>query len=344
MSEEIEQNKYNNQSEAPAAFKRAATKFHNKIYTKQENPNAKFISEPGRYRLFVSYACPWANRTMIVRNLKGLQDVIGLTCTGYELPHLAQSPEKKIKYKGWNFTPELGGEFELPEYAKGFTFLKELYELAAPGYTQTYIKEGRSPVFSVPILFDEKTMQIVTNESAEIIVLLNSKFNEFCKYPEVELNFEHDEKIQLEMERVNSVVYPGINDGVYRCGFAKTQEAYDEAYEAHWNAMDEIEKILGARKYLTGDKFTLSDIRLFVSLIRYDAVYFAHFKTSRNLIKELPNMYRFLKEVYGMKGIKDTVRMDHIVKHYYGSHTMINPTGNWPVGPLQASFLRALES
>eukprot|EP00924_Labyrinthula_sp_SR-Ha-C_P010077 snap_masked-scaffold_40-processed-gene-1.43-mRNA-1 protein AED:0.00 eAED:0.00 QI:0/-1/0/1/-1/1/1/0/344 len=343
MADNAEQNKFKNQSNAKGSWKRSATKFHDKIYTKAEKPDAKYIAEPGRYRLFVSYACPWASRCLMLRKLKGLEDVLALTVTGWELANVKFDSTQTSEYKGWNFQDEMGGEFSLPEYAKGFSFLKDIYELAHPGYTEEYKKLASRPVFSVPVLFDEKTKTIVTNESAEIIIQLNHVFNEWAKNPDLDLNYADDPEIQNEMQRVNSVVYPGINDGVYRCGFAQTQEAYEHAYEAHWKAMDEIEELLGTRRFLTGDKFTLSDVRLFVTLIRYDAVYYAHFKTSRNQLKELPNFLRYMKEIYNMPGVKETVRIDHIVKHYYWSQKTVNATGIWPLGPLKEDYLKYLE-
>eukprot|EP00924_Labyrinthula_sp_SR-Ha-C_P011458 snap_masked-scaffold_46-processed-gene-1.61-mRNA-1 protein AED:0.23 eAED:0.23 QI:0/-1/0/1/-1/1/1/0/193 len=184
---------------------------------------------------------------------------------------------------------------------------------------------GKRPVYNVPILFDEKTQKIVCNESSEIIRQLNSEFNEWAKYPDLDFN---PYELREDMERVDSIVYPTINDGVYRCGFASTQEAYNEAYEAHWKGMDEIEKLLGERKFLTGDKITLSDIRLFVTLIRYDLVYYSRFKTSRDMIKDLPNMYRYLKELYNYRNIKETVRADLIVKGYHFGQI-------YPLGPIE---------
>lgn len=331
-----EQEKFGNDTKAAGAWKRNPTKFHNSI-----EEGTKYPPVSGRYRLYVSYACPWAHRCLITRKLKGLEDIIALTVTDYEMPFIAFSVEQSSKYKGWMFNTreglhdknEVNNVFYEPH---GFKTMSELYELAHPGYREEYIKSNKRPVYSVPVLFDEETQTIVTNESSEIIVLFNEKFNKIAGNSDLDLN---PKELQQKMEEVNAVVYPKINDGVYRCGFAKTQKAYEDAYNTHWEGMDEIEALLGKNKFLTGDKFTLSDIRLFVTLIRYDSVYYAHFKTSRNKIQDLPNMFRFLKEIYNIPGVKETVSNEHIVKHYYGSQGTVNPTGIWPLGPLSDNAL-----
>lgn len=329
-----EQEKYQNASRDKGAWIRAPTKFHDTI-----EKGGKYPPEAGRYRLYVSYACPWAHRTLIVRSLKGLEDIISLTVTGYKCENLDVTPETFHKYRGWEFIPT-NDKSSVHFEPHGFKFLDELYEHASPGYRESYQSQGKRVVCSVPILFDEKTQTIVTNESAEIIEIFNSAFNDFAKNKDLDLD---PADLKLERQRVDSVVYPHINDGVYRCGFSKSQEAYEAAYRAHWNAMDEMENLLGSRKYVCGDKLTLSDVRLFVTLIRYDAVYFSHFKTSRNRIIDMSNLYRYLRRIYQIDGIAETVKIDFIVKHYYGSQTMINPTGVYPLGPLEGSFLDHLK-
>mmetsp|Transcript_11848 Transcript_11848/g.13663 ORF Transcript_11848/g.13663 Transcript_11848/m.13663 type:complete len:339 (+) Transcript_11848:80-1096(+) len=313
------------------SFVRNPTKFHDSIST---SPDAKYPPEAGRYRLYVSYACPWASRCLMVRKLKGLEEVISLTITGYRLDNLSTSNSKSkesSKYRGWNFEKDQDKEsiFYNPH---GFEYLDELYEHAHPGYRKEYEDQGKRAVYSVPVLFDEKTQTIVSNESAEIIKMFNSEFNSVCLNPDLDLE---PKGMVSEMNRVDAIVYPHINDGVYRMGFAKTQEAYEKAYVDHWRAMDQVEAILSEKKFLCGDEMTLSDVRLFVTLIRYDPVYYAHFKGSRNKVKDMPNMFRYLCQIYQMPGIKDTVDFDHIVKHYYGSQLMVNPTGIYPVGALK---------
>ena len=292
------------------AMRRPPPKFRDRVGT--EN----YPAEAGRYRLYVSYACPWAHRTLICRALKGLEDAIPVTFTGYKLDHLKESfdPALSYMYKGWDFT---GDE------PHGFTHLDELYEHASPGYRETFVPPER-PAFTVPVLFDDKTQTIVNTESADICDMLNCEFNDFAK----NLDLAHK-----DMDKWNAIIYPHINDGVYRCGFARSQEAYDKAYDDHWTAMDKVEARLGESKYLCGDTLSLADIRLFPTLLRYDAVYYAHFKTSRNKISELPNLYRFLKDFISLPGVRPTCNLDYIKKHYFGSHTIINPTGIVPKGP-----------
>ena len=328
-----EQDKYALQSKHKGAFIRPATKFHSAI------GQDGFTAEPGRYRLYVSYACPWAHRTYIVYKLKGLENVIDLTITGYRLDNISTSLGKGghdyPDYKGWDFeqTSDKSSPFYEPH---GFTFIDELYELGSPGYREEYKSLKKRPIYSVPVLFDQKSNRIVSNESAEIIVMLNDSFNAFAKNPTLDLNPKH---LQDAMEKVNAVVYPSINDGVYRCGFARSQQAYEEAYRLHWDGMDKIEKHLSSRRYLCGNQLTLSDIRLFVTLIRYDPVYYGHFKTSRNRIVEMPNLYGYMRDIYQDENVKSTLNMQYIVKHYYGSQLMINPTGIWPVGSFEKGAL-----
>lgn len=332
-----EQDKYALQSKEKGAFIRPATKFHNKI------GQDGFEAEAGRYRLYVSYACPWAHRTYIVYKMKGLEDVIDLTITGYKLENLASSLGKQgfdfPDYRGWDFEPtsDKSSPFYEPH---GFAYIDQLYELGSPGYREEYKAMQKRPIYSVPVLFDQKSNRIVSNESAEIIVMLNEAFNHLAKNPQLDLN---PKELQEDMEKVNAVVYPGINDGVYRCGFARSQQAYEEAYRLHWSAMDKIEQHLATRRYLCGSQLTLSDIRLFVTLIRYDPVYYGHFKTSRNRVVEMPSLYGFMRDIYQDENVKATLNMEYIVKHYYGSQQMINPTGIWPIGAFEKNALDHLD-
>ena len=182
----------------------------------------------------------------------------------------------------------------------------------------------------MPLLFDEKLQKIVTTESADIIKLFGGAFDAFAKKPDVDLA---PKGLASAMEEMDAIVYPGINDGVYRCGFARSQEAYDFAYEAHWKAMDLIEERLGRSRYLCGDVLTLSDVRLFTTLVRYDVVYYSHFKTSRNRLRDMPNLHRFAKDVYALPGVAETCDIAAIKGHYFGSHPMLNPSGVVPKGP-----------
>eukprot|EP00924_Labyrinthula_sp_SR-Ha-C_P010816 snap_masked-scaffold_35-processed-gene-2.37-mRNA-1 protein AED:0.01 eAED:0.01 QI:0/-1/0/1/-1/1/1/0/334 len=325
-----DQQKFGNKSDAEGAWKRNPTQFHNKISL---DPEAEFPAEKNRYRLYVNYLCPWAHRTLMLYKLKGLGDCVALTIAQAKMPQIKSFDENNFnesesnEYKGWLFY-ENEPKGSLKHEPHGFKSTSEIYELSSPGYKQRFKEMGKRPVFSVPILFDEKTNKIVCNESSEIIVMFNSVFNKWAKYPDLNFN---PEELREEMKEVDSIVYPGINDGVYRCGFAQSQEAYVDAYKAHWIAMDKIEALLGERKFLTGDHVTLSDIRLFATLFRYDLVYFSRFKTSRTMIKDLPNMFRFLKEMYNYRNIKDTVNRDDVVKGYYSGDIV-------PQGPLNVDL------
>ncbi|MCW8331590.1 glutathione S-transferase family protein [Photobacterium sp. SDRW27] len=260
-----------------------------------------FKAESGRYHLYVSLACPWAHRTLIFRQLKDLVSHIDVTVVS---PDMAE--------KGW--------VFDEPEPVNGFKFMHQLYTKAKADYT------GR---VTVPVLWDKQTQTIVSNESSEIIRMFNSAFNELTGnvddyYPAL----LHD-----EVDKWNDYIYPTINNGVYRCGFATTQEAYDRAFEELFTALDQVENHLAGSRYLAGNKLTEADWRLFTTLIRFDAVYVGHFKCNLRRIADYPNIQGYLKELYQYPGIADTVDFHHIKRHYYASHTMINPTGIVPVGP-----------
>lgn len=291
-------------------FVRKPASFRNKI---SDEPDAKFAPEMGRYRLFVSLACPWAHRCLLTRAFKGLEDVIPITVVHHYMGS-----------NGWKFVtkddPSPPPMCE-PEPLFGFKFLRELYFKAEPEY------EGR---FTVPVLWDTKHNTIVNNESSEIIVMFNDAFNKFAKNPEVDL-FPSD--MRPKITEMAESFYNSFNNGVYRCGFAKTQEAYNEAFVELFECLDRIEKHLADNRYLMGDKFTLADIRLFVTLIRFDAVYVVHFKTNQRRIFDYPNLSNYTKEVYQMPHVKGTVNFEHIKNHYYGSHPTINPLGIVPRGP-----------
>jgi len=262
-----------------------------------------FTADENRYHLYVSLACPWAHRSLIMRKLKGLESIIPVTIVH---PHMLEN--------GWQLDP--------PDPLYGFTHLHQLYSLADPHYA------GR---VTVPVLWDRQQQMIVCNESAEIIRIFNSAFNTLTGntadyYPE---------SLREEINTINSYIYDNINNGVYRCGFATTQAAYDEAFDALFAALDNIETRLAGQRYLIGDRITEADIRLFTTLIRFDAVYVSHFKCNRNRIADMPNLSHYLRDLYQQAGIAQTVDFKHIKQHYYYSHASINPTRIVPKGPAQ---------
>lgn len=265
-----------------------------------------FKAEKGRYHLYVSLACPWAHRTLIFRELKGLQDYIDVTVVA---PIMLEN--------GW----------ELKDPLYGFDYLYQLYLKADPSY------EGR---VTVPVLWDKHTQTIVSNESADIIRMFNTAFDHLTGNSSDYYPVERQETINT----VNKRVYESINNGVYLCGFATTQQAYERAFNALFASLDWVEGILSKQRYLTGAQLTEADWRLFTTLIRFDAVYFGHFKTNRQQIADYPAMSKYLRELFQVKGIAGTVNFEHIKTHYYASHLTINPTGIIPVGPLQ-DFMQA---
>lgn len=260
-----------------------------------------FKAESGRYHLYVSMACPWAHRTLIFRQLKGLTPHVGVT---------AVSPD--MLDQGWVFTE--------PEPVNGFKFMHQLYTRAKPDYT------GR---VTVPVLWDKQPQSIVCNESSEIIRMFNTAFNNLTGN-NIDLYPEH---LRSQIDEWNDYIYPAINNGVYRCGFATTQQAYDKAFDALFGALDRVERHLASSRYLAGDTLTEADWRLFTTLVRFDAVYVGHFKCNLKRIADYPNLQGYLKELYQYPGIADTVNFNHIKRHYYFSHTKINPTGIVPKGP-----------
>lgn len=267
----------------------------------ENKTNAKFEPESGRYHLYVSLACPWAHRTLIFRKLKGLEPHIDVTIV---CPDMLS--------EGW--------QFGMPEPLFGHTRLHQIYTQAKPNYT------GR---VTVPVLWDKKHNTIVSNESSEIIRMFNSEFNELTGNND---NY-YPENLRNTIDEWNDYIYPNINNGVYRCGFATTQEAYEEAYDSLFSALDKLDAHLATHRYLTGDKLTEADWRLFTTLVRFDAVYVGHFKCNKQRIFDYPNLQRYLKELYQIEGIAQTTDFYHIKRHYYFSHTGINPTQVVPKGP-----------
>lgn len=266
-----------------------------------------FKAEPGRYHLYVSLACPWAHRTLIFRALKKLQDIISVSVVHHYMGE-----------NGWTFRTEDGATGDT---LYGLDFLHQIYTMADPTYS------GR---VTVPVLWDKKEKTIVSNESSEIIRMLNSAFDE---WGDASVDF-YAEALRGEIDAVNDLVYPSINNGVYRAGFATTQGAYEEAFNELFAALDTLEDRLSRQRYLVGNTLTEADWRLFTTLVRFDPVYVGHFKTNLRRIADYPNLSNYLRELYQVPGVAGTVNMLHIKAHYYGSHTGINPTGIVPLGPV----------
>lgn len=265
-----------------------------------------FKAEPGRYHLYVSHACPWAHRTMIFRKLKKLEDVISYSVVNPLMGH-----------ESWDFDSY---DDETGDDLYGLSSLYELYFKVNPNY---------NGVVTVPVLWDKKTQTIVNNESSEIIRMLNTGFVNFSDnstdyYPE---------NLRDKIDEINTLVYDNVNNGVYKTGFATAQHAYEKAFDNLFAALDKLENILSTQRYLVGENITEADWRLFPTLLRFDPVYVGHFKCNLRRIADYPNLSNYLRELYQMPGIAETVHMDHIKDHYYWSHESINPTRIIPKGP-----------
>ncbi|MCE6976458.1 glutathione S-transferase family protein [Pseudomonas frederiksbergensis] len=267
-----------------------------------------FAAEAGRYHLYVSLACPWAHRTLILRKLKGLESLIDVSVVSWLMLE-----------NGWTFDKNLGSTGDKLDH---FNFMHQRYTADTANYT------GR---VTVPVLWDKQTNRIVNNESAEIIRMFNSAFDELTGN---DLDF-YPAPLRTEIDAMNERIYPAVNNGVYRAGFATSQQAYEEAFDELFGELDWLEQLLGANRYLTGEYLTEADIRLFTTMIRFDAVYFGHFKCNLRRIADYPNLSNWLREIYQWPGIAETVDFEHIKNHYYGSHKTINPTGIVPKGPAQ---------
>ncbi|MGV0027302.1 glutathione S-transferase family protein [Phormidesmis priestleyi] len=276
-------------------YLRPSSQFRNAVGLEEENPHPAAID---RYKLLVGLGCPWAHRTLIVRALKGLEDVISVSIV---------SP-----------SPIAGGWiFDQPE--EGCNTLAELYQLAQPGYT------GRS---TVPVLWDCQQNAIVNNESSEIIVMLNTAFNKFAKHPDCDL---YPTELQEKIDYWNEKTYNAVNNGVYRCGFAQTQEAYNIACDELFTTLDEIDTALETTRYLCGDQVTLADIRLFTTLFRFDVVYYSLFKCSRRRIQDYPNLGLYLRDLYQLPGVAETCDLESVKQDYYGNLFPLNPGGIIPL-------------
>ena len=289
------------------AFKRQKSLFRELI-------SADSIYKPAkqRYHLYLSHACPWAHRTLIVIALKNLESVVS---TSFVHPIRDN--------KGWNFESQNSLYYDI---INGFSYLMEAYKIMDPQYDMRV---------TVPVLWDKHTKQIVNNESSDIIIMLNNEFNQ---YIDIELDL-YPEKMRIEIDELNQYIYNNINNGVYKCGFASSQKVYDSEVENLFIALDKIDLRLKGRTYLVGDSITLSDIRLFVTLIRFDVVYFIHFKTNRQHIYEYENLLNFVKLIYNHDKIQPTVKFNEIKDHYFKTHPFVNPSGIVPVGPSIEKFL-----
>jgi putative glutathione S-transferase len=266
-----------------------------------------FQAEAGRYHLYVSLACPWAHRALIVRALKGLEETINVSVVHWLMLE-----------NGWTFADGPGAT---PDNVNGARLLHQVYTTADPDYT------GR---VTVPVLWDRKQGTIVSNESSEIIRMLNSAFDGLGANP----GDFYPAALRNQIDEINALVYDTLNNGVYKSGFATTQSAYEEAVAPLFETLDWLEARLATRRFLAGETFTEADIRLFTTLIRFDAVYVGHFKCNLRRIADYPNLSAYTREIYQLPGVADTVNFEHIKRHYYESHRGINPAGIVPLGPV----------
>ncbi|MBV6626775.1 MAG: glutathione S-transferase family protein [Rivularia sp. (in: Bacteria)] len=276
---------------------RPSSQFRNSIGEEENNP---YQPSAGRYRLYVGLGCPWAHRTLVVRTLKGLEDVLKVSI-------VYPSPNEGI--------------WLLNNREKNCRTVPELYQVAQPGY------QGRC---TVPILWDEQTNTIVNNESAEIIVMLNSGLNQFASNSELNL---YPEELREEIEKWNEKIYHAVNNGVYRCGFAQTQAAYNKCCDELFSVLDEIDENLENKRYLCGEQLTLADVRLFTTLFRFDVVYYSLFKCNRHRIVDYKNLGAYLRDLYQLPGVAETCDLESVKQDYYGNLFPLNPGGIIPDGP-----------
>lgn len=295
------QDKWYPTKETGGRFIREDAQFRNWIKSDGSTANTP---QAGRYHLYVSMACPWAHRALIMRKLKKLEEVISVSTV-----------EPLMLENGWMFSSQY------PDPLYNSKYLYEIYVKAKANYS------GR---VTVPVLWDIQTESIVNNESAELIRILNREFNDFTS----ETYDYYPQQLQQQIDRTNEFVYTDINNGVYRAGFATTQEAYNEAVTALFDALDELECQLSEQDYLVGNRLTESDLRLFTTLIRFDPVYVGHFKCNLRRLIDYPNLSAFIQRIYDIPGVSETVDLEFIKRHYYASHRHINPTGIIPKGPI----------
>jgi putative glutathione S-transferase len=297
------------------AFDRSPSTFRSSV---SSDASARFPAVPGRYHLYVSYACPWASRCLAFLKLKGLDHAIGITAVKPIFERTKETDDHLGRVFPTTTDEEPGAK---PDPFNGAKSVRELYEIASPNYA------GKP---SVPVLWDKQLKTVVNNESSEIIRMFNTEFNDIARNPGLDL---YPVQLRASIDDINELVYDAINNGVYKCGFAKKQGPYDEAVTRLYEALDKCEEILGKQRYICDNQLTEADIRLFVTLIRFDEVYAVHFKCNKKLLREYPNLFNYTKDIYQIPGISSTVNMEHIRKHYYGSHPSINPYGIIPAGP-----------
>ena len=294
---------YSAPTDAVGAFVRRDSVFRRWV---SADGSSEFPAEPGRYHLYVSLACPWAHRTVIVRKLKRLEDIVSLSVV---------DPIRDDH--GWAFRDVPGAELDP---LNSFDYLAQAYVATDAAY------QGN---VTVPVLWDRATGQIVNNESSEIIRMLNSAFDAFT---DSDLDL-YPADLRGEIDAVNERVYATVNNGVYRCGFARSQEAYDQAFTALFDSLDWLEARLSHNRYLVDDRTTEADWRLFTTLLRFDAVYVGHFKCNRNRIADMPSLWGYARELFQWPGVAETVDWDHIKRHYYETHPSLNPSRIVPRGP-----------
>jgi len=290
-------------------FKRDISRFRNWVTADgRAGPTGAsgFEARPDRYHLYVSYACPWAHRTLIFRKLKGLEDMIPVSVVHW---YMAEN--------GWTFAD---GDGVISDPIHGADYMYQVYQAADASYT------GR---VTVPVLWDKEKQSIVSNESADIIRMFNSAFDEIG----AKEGDYYPEPLHEEIDEINARVYSTVNNGVYKAGFATSQDAYEEAVEPLFDSLEWLDGRLSTQRYLLGDAITEADWRLFTTLLRFDPVYVGHFKCNRRRIVDFENLWPYVRDLYQVPGVADTVHMDHIKSHYYGSHDTINPTRIVPVGP-----------
>ncbi len=292
------------QEDSKGRFLRPSTTFRDRITA---DGSSGFKAEAGRYHLYISWACPWANRTAILRTLKGLEDVISLSVV-----------DPVMGDEGWVFSNYPGA---IPDTVNGTQYVRDVYLKAEPNYT------GR---VTVPILWDKATNTIVNNESRDIIRMLDTEFGDLAKS---DADF-YPEDLREAIDKTIDAIYQPINNGVYRAGFATKQEAYEEAVTELFEALDYWEGVLEKQRYLCGDRITEADWCMFTTLFRFDAVYYVHFKCNLRHIYEYPNLWNYLKDLYQQPGVKETCNLEHIKLHYYKSHPNVNPHGIVPKGPI----------
>ena len=266
-----------------------------------------FMAEPDRYHLYVSYACPWAHRTLMFRKLKKLDNIISVSVV-----HPDMGPES------WKFDDSFPDA--TADHISQFEYMHQVYTLADPQY---------SGIVTVPVLWDKKQQTIVNNESSEIIRMFNSEFNAFTD----DKTDYYPDSLRQEIDAINKLVYNNINNGVYRCGFARTQGVYERAFDSLFSALDILEERLGQQLYLVGNTITEADWRLLPTLLRFDPVYVGHFKCNLRRIADYPNLSNYLRDLYQQPGIAETFNLTHVKRHYYWSHESINPTRIVPKGP-----------